>query len=74
MKIEMIRMSTCPHSYFHIELLTKLEPVYGFRVLLLYGLHPLLPIKYLLPSKPGENRDPQPIKVLISRLFELEKL
>jgi hypothetical protein len=25
---------------------------------LVYGLHPLLLIKYLLPSKLGENRDP----------------
>ncbi len=25
---------------------------------LVYGLHSLLPIKYLLPSKPGENKDP----------------
>jgi hypothetical protein len=39
-----------------------------------YGLHPLLPTKYLLPSKPGENRDPQPIRVLTSQLSELEKL
>jgi len=40
----------------------------------MYGLHPLLPIKYILPSKPDENKDPQPVKVLISRLSELEKL
>ncbi len=26
---------------------------------LVYGLHPLLPTKYLLPSKPGENKNPQ---------------
>jgi hypothetical protein len=25
---------------------------------LVYGLHPLLPREYLLPSKPGENRNP----------------
>jgi hypothetical protein len=28
----------------------------------------------MLPSKHGENRDPQPIKVLTNQLFELEKL
>jgi hypothetical protein len=33
---------------------------------LVYGLHPLLPIEYLLPSRPGDDRDPQPIKVLTS--------
>jgi hypothetical protein len=37
-----------------------------------YGLHPLLPTKYLLPFKPGENRDPQHVKVLVNKLFELE--
>jgi hypothetical protein len=31
---------------------------------LVYGLHPLLPIEYLLPSKPGENINPQPLGVL----------
>ncbi len=41
--------------------------------LLVYGLHPLLPIEYMLPFKPNENRDPQPIKVLTSQLFELKK-
>jgi hypothetical protein len=39
-----------------------------------YGLHPLLPIEYLLPSKPSENRDPQPIRALTNQLSELEKL
>jgi hypothetical protein len=41
---------------------------------LVYGLHPLLPTKYLLPSRIGENWNPQPVRVLTSRLFELEKL
>jgi hypothetical protein len=38
----------------------------------IYGLHPLLPTKYLLPSRPGENIDPQPIKILTNQ--ELEKV
>jgi len=41
---------------------------------IVYGLHPLLPTKYLLLSKPSENKDPQLVKVLTSRLFELKKL
>jgi hypothetical protein len=41
---------------------------------LVYGLHPLLPTKYLLPFRLGENRDPQLVRVLISQLSELEKL
>jgi hypothetical protein len=31
---------------------------------LVYGLHPLLPIKYLLPSRLGENVDPKLVRVL----------
>jgi hypothetical protein len=41
---------------------------------LVYGLHPLLPTEYLLPSRPSYNRDPQPVRVLINWLYELEKL
>jgi hypothetical protein len=41
---------------------------------LVYGLHPLLPIKYLLPFKPAKNKDPQLVKILTSQLFELDKL
>ncbi len=39
----------------------------------MYGLHPLLPTEYLLPSKHGENKDPQPIKVLTNHLSKLKK-
>jgi hypothetical protein len=41
---------------------------------LVYGLHPLLPIKYLLPSKPGHIHDPTLVRVLINQLSKLEKL
>ncbi len=41
---------------------------------LVYGLHPLVPTKYMLPSSPCDNRDPQLVRVLTSRLFELKKL
>jgi hypothetical protein len=33
---------------------------------LVYGLHPLLSTKHMLPSKFGENRNPQHVKVLTS--------
>jgi hypothetical protein len=69
MKTKMIGMNTCPQSYFHIKLPTKLELFQ-----LVYGLHTLLPTKYLLPSKLGENKDPQHVRVLISQLSKLEKL
>jgi hypothetical protein len=38
------------------------------------GLHSLLPIEYLLPSRIGENTYPQPVKILINQLLELKKL
>ncbi len=40
----------------------------------MYGLHPLLLIEYILPTRLGENKDPQPIRVLTSQLSELRKL
>jgi hypothetical protein len=40
---------------------------------LVYGIHSLLPTKYMLPYNPGENKDPQLVRVLTSRLFELKK-
>jgi hypothetical protein len=41
---------------------------------LVYGLHPLLRIEYLLPSKLGEIVDPTLIWVFISYLLELKFL
>ncbi len=35
---------------------------------LVYGLHPLLFAKYMLPSRLGEHVDPKSIKILISQL------
>jgi hypothetical protein len=41
---------------------------------LIYGLYPLLPIKYLLPSKPGQISNLKLVRIIISCLSELEKL
>jgi hypothetical protein len=41
---------------------------------LVYGLHPLLPTEYRLPSRPTEHVNPRPLIVLTSRLSKLEKL
>jgi hypothetical protein len=41
---------------------------------LMYGLHPLLPTKCMLPSKLDENKDPQPVRVLTNQLSKLKKL
>ncbi len=58
----MTRMDTCPQFYFQTKPSTKLESHTPFQ--LVYGLHPLLPIKYLLPSRLGENVDPKLVRVL----------
>jgi hypothetical protein len=39
-----------------------------------YGLQSLLPMKYPLPSKPGQNYYPTHARSLTNRLLELEKL
>jgi hypothetical protein len=46
----------------------------SYPILACVWIHPLLPIEYLLPSKLGENRYPQLVKVLASRLSKLKKL
>jgi hypothetical protein len=39
-----------------------------------YGLHPLMPIKYIVPIDGGNVKDNTSMKVLISRIIELENL
>jgi hypothetical protein len=39
-----------------------------------YGLHPLIPTKYVLPAISGDHRDVKPTKILIAMIIELEKL
>jgi hypothetical protein len=41
---------------------------------LVYGLHPLMPTKYIVPVTSGNEKDNTPLKVLTSRIIELEKL
>jgi hypothetical protein len=40
----------------------------------LNGLHPLMPIKYILPSLSGEPWDTNLIRMLMNHLYDLEKL
>jgi hypothetical protein len=35
---------------------------------LMYGLHPLMPIKYIILVASGDERDNTPMKVLINRV------
>jgi hypothetical protein len=39
-----------------------------------YGLHPLMPIEYIVPIVGGEQKDNTSIRVLISRVSKLKKL
>jgi hypothetical protein len=42
--------------------------------LLIYALHPFMPIKYVLPTCSGDHRNANHVKVLTSRLTNLEKI
>ncbi len=41
---------------------------------LVYGLHPLMPTKYVLPTINGDHKDVEPTRVLTTRIIKLEKL
>jgi len=41
---------------------------------LVYGLHPLMPTKYIVPIVGGNERNNTSMKVLTNRIIELEKL
>jgi len=41
---------------------------------LVYGLHPLMPIEYIVPVTSGNEKDNTPMIILISKITKLEKL
>jgi hypothetical protein len=41
---------------------------------LVYGLHPLIPIIYVLPAISGDHRNAKPSRVLTTKITKLEKL
>ncbi len=41
---------------------------------LVFGLHPLMPIEYIVLVAGGDEKDSIPVRVLTSRIIELEKL
>jgi hypothetical protein len=41
---------------------------------LVYGLHPLMPTKYIIPIVNGNERDNIQMKVLTRKIIELQKL
>jgi hypothetical protein len=41
---------------------------------IIYGLHPLMPIKYVILAISGDHKDVTPTRVLTTKIIELEKL
>jgi hypothetical protein len=41
---------------------------------LVYGLHPLMPTKYIVPVAGGDERDNALVKILTNRITKLKKL
>jgi nitrate reductase beta subunit len=41
---------------------------------LVYGLHPLMPIKYVMSAINVDHKDAEPTKVLTTKIIDLEKL
>ncbi len=40
---------------------------------LVYGLHPLIPIEYVLLAISGDHKDVEPTRILIARIINLEQ-
>jgi len=41
---------------------------------LVYGLHPLMPTKYIIPIVGGDEKDSTLVRILISKITKFEKL
>ncbi len=55
--------------------ITTYKVTIGYRPYhLVYGLHPLKPIEYIIPIIGGDERDSILMRVLINRITELETL
>jgi len=63
-------MSTMLFSYKTIYKVTTRYTPYQ----LVYGLHPLMPIEYIVPVINGNEKESTPMIVLTSKITELEKL
>jgi hypothetical protein len=63
-------MSTLLFSYKTTYKITTMYTPYQ----LMYGLHPLMPIEYIVPIVGGNERDNTLVKVLTSKIIKLEKV
>ncbi len=66
-------MSICLQCYFIQKCIQNSNMVYT-PYQLVYGLHPLMPIDYIVPVVGGDEKDSTPVRVLISIIIELKKL
>jgi hypothetical protein len=70
MKIEQIGMTTMSFSYITANKVGTWYTPYQ----LVYGLHPLMPIEYIVLVAGGDERDGTPVRVLISKIIKLKNL
>ncbi len=70
MKIEQIGMNIYLQCYFIHNCIQSSNTPYQLG----YGLHPLMPIKYIVLVVSGNERDNTLMRVLTSRIIELKKL
>jgi hypothetical protein len=64
------QLSTMLFSYIIANKVTTRYTPYQ----LMYGLHPLMPIEYIMPVVGGNEKDSTSMKVLTNRITKLEKL
>jgi hypothetical protein len=70
LKIKQIGMNIYLQCYFRTYKVTTRYTLYY----LVYGLHSLIPIEYIVPITSGNEGDNTIMKVLINRITKLEKL
>jgi hypothetical protein len=58
---------------FSYKTIYKVAPCY-IPYQLVYGLHPLMLIEYVIPTINGDHKDAKPTRVLIARITNLKKL
>jgi len=71
-KIKHIKMNICLQCYFIqncIQSSNRYTPCH-----LVYGLHPLMPTKYIVLVVSGNEKDNTSVRVLTSKIIKLQKL
>ncbi len=66
-------MNICPQFYFRIKIVHKVATRY-IPYQLVYGLHPLMPIQYVLLVISANHKYVKPTKILTAKITKMEKL